>query len=95
MGSVDLFSTPPTQTSVMKRTTIEFHPIANVGDDGPIEFYIPPSDEDYLDLSFHTLELRCKIVKADGTDIPADAPVGFVNYPLHALFSQVDVFLNE
>ena len=95
MGSVDLFSTPPTQTSVMKRTTIEFHPIANVGDDGPIEFYIPPSDEDYLDLSSHTLELRCKIVKADGTDIPADAPVGFVNYPLHALFSQVDVFLNE
>ena len=53
MGSVDLFPTPPTQTSIMKRSTLEFYPIANVGDEGPIEFYIPPSDEHYLALNSH------------------------------------------
>ena len=69
MGSVDLFSTPLTQTSIMKRSTLEFHPIANVGDEGPIEFYFPPSDEDHLDLNSHTLELRYKIVNSDGSDL--------------------------
>ena len=69
-GNVDLFSTPPTQTSDMKHTAVEYHPISNVGDDGPIGFYIP--DKDHLVLSSHTLELRCKIVEGDGTDIPAD-----------------------
>ena len=67
----------------------------NVGDERPIEFYIPPSDEHYLDLNSHTLELRCKIVNSDGSDLKADAKVGFVNYPLHAMFSQMDVYLNE
>ena len=41
IGSVDLFSTPPAQTSIMKRSTIEFPPIANVGDEGHRDFYIP------------------------------------------------------
>ena len=95
MGSVDLFSTPPTQTSILQRSKVEFHPVANVSDSGPIEFYISPCDEDYFDLSDHTLELQCKIVKLDGTSLPADAHVGFVNHPLHSLFSQVDVHLNE
>ena len=79
----------------MKRSTLEFHPIANVGDEGPIEFYFPPSDEDHLDLNSHTLELWCKIVNCDGSDLKVDAKVGFVNYPLHAMFSQMDVYLNE
>ena len=52
-------------------------------------------DEDYLHLDSHTLELRCKIVNSDGTDLNADAKVGFINHPLHAMFSQVDVSLNE
>ena len=94
-GSVDLFSTPPTQTSILQRSKVEFHPVANVSDSGPIEFYISPCDEDYFDLSDHSLELQCKIVKLDGAPIGADAKVAFVNHPLHSLFSQVDVHLNE
>ena len=34
-------------------------------------------------------------MNSDGSDFKADAIVGFINYPLHAVFSQVDVYLNE
>ncbi|XP_039597116.1 uncharacterized protein F54H12.2-like [Polypterus senegalus] len=39
--------------------------------------------------------LRGKIVNADGTNIAAGAKVGFVNYPIASLFSQVDATLGD
>ena len=45
------------QTSIMKRCTLEFHPIAIVEHEGPIEFYTPP-DEDYLDMNSQSLKLH-------------------------------------
>ena len=41
----------------MKRCTLEFHPIAIVEHEGPIEFYTPP-DEDYLDMNSQSLKLH-------------------------------------
>ena len=94
LGSTDLFTSPPTQTSVLKRTTVDLYPTGNTTDDGPIEFLLPGSDEEYTGLD-HTLELECKIVKSDGKDLAVDDVVGLVNCPLHAMFSQIDVWVSE
>ena len=94
LGGTDIFSTPPTQTAVIKRSTVHVYPSPSIIDDTPIELYVAASDEHYTSL-IHALNLEVEIVKSDGSALVADDKVGFVNFPLHALFSQVDVFINE
>lgn len=94
-SELDIFSVPPTQTSIEHGQWVEHHPLATITDNGPIEFSISGSGEDYLDLGNTLLYVRAQIVKADGTNLPEDAEVGPTNLWLHSLFSQVDVSLNE
>ena len=46
---LDLFAMPPTQTCIEKRSIVEYLPVAAVTEDGPIDFVIPPSGEDFID----------------------------------------------
>lgn len=94
-SELDLFILPPTQTSIEKGQWIEFHPLANIRDGGPLEFNISGSGEEYMDLSMTRLYVKVKIVKNDGSYLPEDEPVGPINLFLHSLFSQVDISLNE
>ena len=50
-SELDLFSVPPTQTSIENGTWVEYHPLTNVGDDSPIEFDVNGTGEDYIDLA--------------------------------------------
>ncbi len=94
-SELDLFSVPPTQTSIEHGHWIEYYPLAAGTEYGPIEFNILGSGEEYMDLGNTALYLRAKIVKSDGSDLTADDQVGPSNLFLHSLFSQVDVALNE
>ena len=47
---LDLFSVPPTQTSMEQGSWIEYHPLTTVADGSPIEFHVGASGEDYIDL---------------------------------------------
>ena len=91
---LDLFSVPPTQTSLEKGHWVDFQPVSSVSDGGPITF-LCPGTEGYVDLSKTILVVRAKVTKADGTHLAADAKAGVVNNLLHSLFKQVDVFLKE
>ena len=93
-SELDLYSVPPTQTSVENGNWIEYHPLTTVGDDSPIEFDINGNGEDYMDLANTMLYVRAKIVRMDGTTIEEDTPIGPVNLFLHSLFSQVDISLS-
>ncbi len=93
-SELDLFSVPPTQTSLEKGHWVEHQPVSSVADEGPITFMVSGT-EDYVDLSKTILVVRAKVTKADGTDLDADEKVGIVNNFLHSLFKQVDVFLKE
>ena len=97
---LDLFSVPTTQTSIEEGRWVEMGPITPVTHSSDmIEFDIPASDSEYIDLESCYLRVKAKVVKADGTaltpppaaggDDPADN-VAPVNLFLHALFSQVD-----
>jgi hypothetical protein len=93
-SELDLFSVPPTQTSIESATFVEYHPVSSLSDGAPIEFDISSSGEDYIDFNDSQLHVRVKIVKADGSPTADDEKVGPVNNLLHSLFTQVDVSLN-
>ena len=66
-SELDLFTIPATQTSITKGQWIEYQPLRNVTDSGPIEFNVSGSGEEYLDLAKTLLFLKAKITKANGT----------------------------
>lgn len=94
-SELDLFFLPPTQTAIEKGQFIEFHPLANIRDGGPVEFNISGNGDEYMDLSASYVYVKAKLVKPDGSPLPEKEGVAPVNLFLHALFSQVDISLNE
>lgn len=93
-SELDLFSVPPTQTSIESGSYVEYHPISSITGNGPIEFDVSSSGEDYLDLANSFLFVKAKVTRADNTNTHADDQVGPVNNFLHSMFSQVDIQLN-
>ncbi|GFU95266.1 uncharacterized protein F54H12.2 [Trichonephila clavipes] len=67
-SELNLFLAPLTQTAIDKGQWVQFHPITNVADGGPIEFLIPGSGDAYLYLSQTQLHVRAKIFKS-GVDV--------------------------
>ena len=57
---LDLFSIPPTQTSVENVNWIEYHPLTTVGDGSPIEVDIAGNGEDYIDLANTMLYVQAR-----------------------------------
>ena len=95
VGGTEFFESPPTQTVVEGRKKVDFFPVANVTDLGPLEFLVTSADDDYYDLNDHCLELKIKIVKRHGgADIVAADKVGPINFFLHSIFSQIDIHIN-
>jgi hypothetical protein len=93
-GELDLFSVPPTQTSIEHGTWVEYHPLATISHGAPIEFEVSGTGDSYIDFGNSHLYVKAKITTAGGGDIADDAKVGGVNNFLHSLFSQVDISLN-
>jgi len=91
---LDLFSVPPTQTSMEQGSLMEYHPFTTVADGSSIEFDDGASGEDDIDFANTMLYVKAKITRADGTNLAVDSPTGPSNLFLHSLFSQVDVSLN-
>ena len=93
-SELELFTVPPTNISMESGGMIEYLPVASIGD-GPIEFHIKGSEQEYIDIGRTVLYIKAKIVKKDKSALEADAKIGPVNLWLHSLFSQVDVQLND
>jgi hypothetical protein len=93
-SELDLFTVPPTQTSIESGSYVEYHPVASLNNTNVIEFAVPGSSEDYLDLASTYLHVQAKLTNADGSDTDGGDSVGPVNLMLHSLFSQIDVALN-
>ena len=94
-SELDIFSVPPTQTSIESGSYVEYNPISSITDGSPIEFVISGSGQDYIDLANTQLYVKLDVRKADNTAIVAASQVGPVNLLLHSLFSEVDVKLND
>ncbi|XP_073510792.1 uncharacterized protein F54H12.2-like [Phyllobates terribilis] len=94
-SELDIFTVPPTQTSVEKSFFVEVQPIAALADNAPLEFFVSGSGEYYYDLNNTLLNVQCRILKQDCTVLAAGTRVGLINYPIATLFNQVDITLGD
>lgn len=90
-----IFDQPAVQTDVVKNIMCDYYPLASVTSGGPIEFHIPGSSEEYVDVNDISLYVRAKVSKADGTNIDAADKVGLNNLPIATLFQDVSLTLGE
>ena len=95
ISPLEWYDVPPTQTAVVESYDVEFLPTSALRQGGAVEFYIPASAEDYLDVKNSRLYIRARIVKADGTQTAADEAVAPVNNLLQSMWSNVELLANE
>ena len=104
--SLALFQPPYIENGIQKEYWVDYNPMATISEQSVIEFNIPGTSMDYIDLTKSKLCFEFKITKADGSPIvyklkpdgtPADDcdQVGPINYPLNTFFRQIDVSLNQ
>lgn len=95
LSPLEWFCLPPTQTAVEKTYTVDYQPLTAIRHNAPIEFYIPASTEEYLDLKNSQLHIKCKIVNRDGLPCDREQVVAPVNDLFNSLWSNVELFFND
>lgn len=86
-----LFDEQDVQTDILGTTGVDYHPVSTLTSGAPIEFFIPGSSDEYIDMHKINMLCRVKITQNNGKDIAAADKVAFVNLPLSSLFE--DAFL--
>ena len=92
-SQLDLFTVPGTQTSQEKNTYVPHYPISDAANVA-LEFDVKPSSM-YTDLSDTSLQLRCKVLKSDGSALAATVDVKVANMLFHALMQRIDVYVGD
>ena len=106
LSELELFSLPPTQTSIEETFYERYYPQTSLDKGGPLDFTIPAKDDLYIDPKYIFLYMKCRILDDEGNALPsvtsaevADVPLGSYVFPInyfHATcFKSVDVFLNN
>lgn len=97
-GGAAIFAPRLVQKTVLDGTMLECFPVADVGD-GPIEFFIPACENGYLYPRNHMFEVKLRVKKYNDEDalinLAAGDKVSLINFALHGLFQQLDLWLNE
>ena len=103
---LDLFSTLPVQSAILKTEEVSYKPIASLSNAPVIEFVSLGFGDSLRDLSSTYLRIIFKIKKSPTEDHTAGTPAagsaaavpstggGVVNTLLHSLFRQITVYLN-
>ena len=89
-SQLDLFSVPPSQTSLEEGSFTEYHPVSVLTSTGSIEFTISAENSNYIDLA----NVRASVTTAAGADLEKNAEIAPECNFLHTLWTQVDVYLN-
>lgn len=96
-SELDLLHTPETQAMILSGRWVDYHPISVLTGDGPVEFKVSGSAEEYNDISQTYLYLESKVLTDSGEALTEDTKkkIAPANLFMHSLFSQVDVLLND
>ena len=92
---LEWFKVLPTQTAIEKSTTVEYQSLTALRQDVPIEFYVPATTEDYLDLHSSRLFIKFRIVKSTGVVCGAGDVAAPINDLLNSLWANVELYLND
>jgi hypothetical protein len=93
-SELSLFDPQQFQTVIDRGVYIKYQPITSVTSTGPIEFHVPGTTEEYIDVNETMLYVRATIKNEDDTNLIVDADVLFTNMPLASLFADVQLYLN-
>ena len=105
-NSLSIFVPPLVDKSITKEYWVEFNPIATITDSSVIEFNIPGTSVDYINLLKTRLHVKYRITDENGEPIAGERDlngnptsdsdqVGPVNLTLHSIFRQIDLSLNQ
>lgn len=94
-SELEIFDTLPINVSMERGDFVTYRPLASITATSPLEFQVPGSPDEYLDLGRTRLQVKLKVTKPNGTDLAGDAKASTVNLTLHSLFAQVDCKLNN
>ena len=89
-----IFNERAVQTDILSSREIDYHP-RNAKDSGPLEFVIPGSGDDYIDLNKIDVNIKFKIVKTDGSAIAAADEVGLNNLAIASIFRDVTLHVGD
>ena len=73
---LDVFSVPPTQTSIEYGNYVEYRPLSSIADSGPIEYDVSSSGLNYLDFANTQVLVKAKITRGNGDEITDADQVG-------------------
>ena len=92
---LQIFVGPVMDSSINTVKYQEHRPTSQIAHGTPITFTVPGQANDYLNLRSTRINVRVKITKSNGSAIKMEDRVAFVNIPLHSLFRQVDVKIQQ
>ena len=93
---LSLFNPIPKDSSLLSKDWIEFRPINPVTDSSlSLEFNIPPQASAYINLKECKLRVKLRLALQDGTPVSEDDTLGLINLPLHTIFRQLDIHLQQ
>ena len=90
-----IFDKQAVQTDVMANRLVDYHPINSIQGSVPIEFHIPGTADEYIDVNDISLKLIVKVTKSGGGKLSNTDKVGPINLPLASLFSDVSLTIGE
>ena len=90
---LSLFNPIAKDSSLLSKDWIEFRPINPVTDSSSrLEFNIPPQ---VIILKECKLRLKLRLALQDGSPVSEDDTLGLINLPLHTIFRQLDIHLQQ
>ena len=94
--ALTLFDDADIQMDIERNTRVIFYPIHNIVPGAPIEFHIPGTSDEYMDIGDMNILLQLKIIKKDkkAWDAAAD-DVAFINMPISSVFQDVFLYLKD
>ena len=91
-----LFDEKLVQSDIISNTLVDYHPKTSITGGGPIEFEIPGSPDEYIDLQDTRLLLQLQIKHPDGSDLDAAKDVVcFANNVASTVFQEANFFINN
>ncbi len=96
-NELSLFEVPPSQVVIDESQLYPCTLVNSLSDNSNLTFTLDGAGDYYLDLQHTYLQVKCRILKNDGTRLTRDDPnrsrVACVNNTLHSLWSQIDCYI--
>ena len=91
---LDLFMTPPTNSGIESVEWLDYRPTTSYSQGSPIDFCVPATGLQYIDLKRTFITFEPELVDAHGISQTSENHA-VVNNILHSAFLQIEVLLNQ